>query len=144
MTISNASDTHKISSLSDSMITSLIENCEQAFPALWRLSKIEMETALSTADYKKMIGDPHDIQAYILADLSDNNCHILRLSTEPEYQKTGLATCLINRMVSDCGKMEIKGYSVNTNKKNSAAVNFYQSLNFVQLDRVYPVYYRYL
>ncbi len=130
--------------LSDSMIPSVMENCEQSFPALWRLSNEEMRLAFSGADYRKMIGDPLEAQAYILAELTDKNCHILRLSTNTGHQNSGYATGLIRQMVLDFSENEITEYSVNTNKMNSAAVNFYRSLNFVRQDPVYPVYHRYI
>ena len=132
------------SPLPDSMITSVMENCETAFPVLWRLSKKELETAFSDADYRQMIGDTDHIHAYIMADLSDRHCHILRLASNPGYQHQGFATGLVRRMVSDCEEKGITTFSVKKKKKNSAATDFYRALNFIQLEKVYPVYHRYL
>ncbi len=121
---------------------SIRKNCECSFPPLWRLRKTEFEAAFQDADYKMRIGYGEDIRGYLLAAVDPDNCHILRLAVNPEYQHQGIASGLISRMISECEKKGIRNFSVNTNKKNSAAVNLYHSLNFLQSGRTYPVFYK--
>lgn len=125
-------------------LSSILSDCETAFPPLWRLVSYELETAVKTADYAESVRNKDGISAYLLAEITDDNCHILRLATNTAYQRQGIASSMVNDMIRLCMKTDIHHFSVNTNKKNSAAVSFYHSLNFSQVGSVFPIYHRFI
>lgn len=118
--------------------------CEQAFPALWQLSKFEFDFACDDANYKRIIQIQDEIIGYLLADIDENSCHIMRIAVAPSHQRQGFAALLMNDLIRYCAAGNISLFSVNTNKKNSAAVCFYESLNFHLQNEAFPVYHRFL
>lgn len=121
---------------------SIIQNCESAFPPVWRLNADELNLALETANYRKSIMENGKLIAYMLADISEDNCDIQRLAVSTEKQGAGYGSSLINNLISDCEKSGITQFSVNSNQKNEAAISFYRKLNFKAVENPFPVYYR--
>ena len=78
------------------------------------------------------------------ADITENNCHIMRIAIDPELQNRGLASALLKQMISHCTETGITNYSVNTNKNDLPAVAFYDSLNLKKTGDVFPVFYKYI
>ncbi len=120
--------------------------CEKIFPSLWRLDLKEFSAACKTSNYRRVLILNGKISGYLLAEIdeSDRNCDITRIVVYPEYQQKGYGRKFINQMVLECSTSNVKSYSVNTNKNNTAALNFYRELTFRQVDNSYPVYYRFL
>ncbi len=123
-------------------ILPIYESCEAAFPPIWQLKKAEFESACIDAEYKMFISRSGKVLGYILASISADNCHIMRLCVNPEYLHLGIASELIRQLTAECSIKGIKNFSVNTNEKNSAAVHLYQSLNFTISGKTYPVFNR--
>lgn len=122
------------------------DECERIFPLIWRLDKKEYYAACKTSDYRRVMMVDGRIAGYLLAEIdeSDKNCDITRIVILPDYQQKGFARSLIDQMIIDCSPLNIKSYSVNTNKNNKPAINFYKRLNFKQVGSTYPVFYRYI
>ena len=118
--------------------------CETVFPPLWRLGSREFVKAFQTSSLNIFIGINGDFAGYLLADPDEDNCHINRLAVPQEYQNSGAATALLSAMAEECRARNITHFSVNTNKNNTAAVNFYLRRNFSREGRTYPVYGRYI
>ena len=118
----------------------ILEKCESAFPPIWRLRKAEFKAACLDADYKMFIRRGNEILGYILASVEPDNCHIMRLAVNQEFQHQGIGIELTGRLITECSKKGITNFSVNTNNKNSAAVQLYQSLNFTRSGNTYPVF----
>ena len=126
--------------IQESDIDLVHEMCESAFPPIWRMRKSEYTAALREADYKVLVRRGSEILGYILASVEPDNCHIMRLAVNPEHQHQGIGAELTCRLIAECIKKGIRNFSVNTNKKNSAAVQLYQSLNFMISGQTYPVF----
>lgn len=120
--------------------------CEKIFPLIWRLDKKEFLAACKTSDYRRVLIVDGKIAGYLLAEIddSDNNCDITRIAILPDYQQKGFGRKFIDQMIMDCSQLNIKSYSVNTNKNNEPANSFYKNLNFKQVEDAYPVFYRYI
>ena len=120
------------------------QDCEGSFPPLWRLSPYELSAGFESANYGRIAVNEHGIHGYILADITEDNCHILRIAVNSDFQNQGVASALIRKLIYDCEKQNIRNFSVNTNSHNSAAISLYQSLNFTPEEMTWPVYHRYL
>lgn len=118
--------------------------CESSFPLLWRLHQREFTSAWESASYKRLIRSGNTCAGFILAEVSENNCHITRLASAREMQHKGIASALVRWMILDCGNGEISSFSVNTNRNNTDALTFYSSLNLKQTGKTYPVCFRYI
>lgn len=118
--------------------------CETVFPPLWRLGSKEFVKAFQTSALKLFIMINGNFAGYLLADPDEDNCHINRLVIRQEHQNSGAATALLSAMTDVCRARNITRFSVNTNKNNTAAVNFYLHRNFSREGRTYPVYSRFI
>lgn len=116
--------------------------CEAAFPQLWQLSEKEFGYACEMSSYRRVILENDTVIGYLLADLDEESCHIDRLAVAPAYMHRGAASALTASLAEDCARMGIRSFSVNTYKKNSAAVQFYTALNFHIENISYPIYNR--
>lgn len=130
--------------LSDVLSISDVEACETIFPPLWRLNRTETDRAYKTSSYKLAVSANNRLIGCLLADFSDDNCHIQRISVFPEYQNRGAASFMLRQMVTDAKRSGIGNFSVNTNRNNANALQFYEHLNFSVQGKRYPVYYRYI
>ena len=142
--ISSKSKTAEIQPLSPDAAQAICAICEQAFPPLWRLETMEMQKALEISPFKWAILFNGEITGYILADIADGNCHIDRLAISPDHQNEGLGSQLLNLLISECRKQGIQSFSVNTNRKNQDAIDFYRKYNFHIIDENFPVLHRYV
>ena len=118
--------------------------CENLFPPLWRLAREEFHEACTASNYRRVLIKDRKIAGYLLAEIDKENCDITRIAVLPEYQGKGYGNKIISSMNLDCIRLNIRTYSVNTNKKNTAALQFYKGLNFKQEGNSYPVFHRYI
>lgn len=123
---------------------SLLENCESAFPPLWRLGINELSNAIDNANIKIMVKKNNNCIGYLLAVISEDNCHLLRIAVKNSHQNMGIASSLIREMIQESLNRDIHNFSVNTNIKNIPAITFYKKLNLSIQSPGYPVYYRYI
>ena len=135
---------YRISELTENDAENILGNCETSFPALWRLSSAELSLAINASNYTRMIKKGDTVQAYLLADLEPDDCHIDRIAVSQDYQNRGMATALIKQLAADMRDKGIFKFSVNTNDKNEAAIRFYKRLNFEITEDIIPVYHRFL
>ena len=134
----------KVHPLTPDYAHSLCSICESAFPPLWRLETKEMQKALEIANYSRAVFSNGEIAGYILAEFEDGNCHIDRLAISPAYQHAGFGSQLLNLLISDSRQQGIQSFSVNTNRKNSDAIDFYKKYNFHLIEEKFPVFHRYI
>ena len=118
--------------------------CEKAFPPLWRQNTAEFEKTCRLSNYRRFLSDGSGIYGYLLADITEDNCHIMRIAIDPEQQNRGLASALINEMIRYSKGIGITNFSVNTNKNDLPAVGFYNSLEFKKTGDVFPVFNKYI
>ena len=118
--------------------------CEKAFPPLWRQNASEFEKTCQISNYRRFISGRAGVTGYLLADITEDNCHIMRIAVDPDRQNKGLASALVDQLINFCNGAGITNYSVNTNKNNLPAVNFYHSLNFKKTGDVFPVFYKHI
>jgi len=122
----------------------IYQKCETAFSPLWRLSLQEFTYACRTSNYRRIIEINGIPAGYLLAEISDENCDIMRLAASSSYQNKGVGTMLIAQLINDCTQAGISSYTVNTNKRNLPAMQFYDKLGFRIQEMTYPVYQRYI
>lgn len=142
--IKNSYANLQIEELFDDDIVNIYENCEFSFPSLWRLDPNELSIAIKGANYARKILKGNMVIAYLLADYESDNCHIERIAVAQNYQNKGLASALISQLITNMEAKHISKFSVNTNKNNIVAVNFYKTMNFDIYGQIYPVYHRFL
>ena len=118
--------------------------CEKAFPPLWRQNTAEFEKTCRLSNYRRFLSDGSGICGYLLAEITEDNCHIMRIAIDPERQNRGLASALAHELIRYCTETGITNYSVNTNKNDLPAVGFYHSLQFKKTGGVFPVFYKYI
>ena len=118
--------------------------CEKAFPPLWRQNAAEFEKTCRLSNYRRFISDGRGISGFLLADITEDNCHIMRIAIDPEKHNRGLASALVDELIRHCTETGITNYSVNTNKNDLPAVNFYSSLQLKKTGDVFPVFYKYI
>lgn len=118
--------------------------CEQAFPPLWRQGTAEFEKTCRISNYRRFISGRSGIIGYLLADITEDNCHIMRIAVHPDLQKRGLASAMVDQLIRYSTEKGISNFSVNTNKNDLPAIAFYTSLNMKKTGDVFPVFYKHI
>lgn len=118
----------------------LDEKCESAFPSIWRLSPAEFAYAVSESATRLAAYVGGKPAAFVMADITEENCHILRLAVSPDHQGEGTASALLSTLFLDCLGKGITNFSVNTNQKNAPAVSLYEHFGFEICGKRFPVF----
>lgn len=118
----------------------LNEKCESAFPPIWRLPPAEFTCAVSESPVRLAAYIGGEPAAFLMADITEENCHILRLAVSHDRQGEGIASALLSNLFLDCLGKGITNFSVNTNQKNASAVSLYEHFGLEIRGKRFPVF----
>ena len=122
----------------------IYDHCEFAFPKVWRLGRYEFQKAVTDASFRNAIYIGQKPAGYLLAQLDNENCHILRIVVSDDHQRQGVGSALLTDLIKECERRNIRHYSVNTNINNRNAVDYYTRMGFRNIPGSYPVYHRFI
>ncbi len=118
----------------------LRKKCESAFPLIWRLTSAEFACAVSESPVRLAAYIDRKPAAFLMADIREENCHILRLAVASDRQGEGIASALLSNLFLDCLGKGITNFSVNTNQKNAPAISLYEHFGFEIRGKRFPVF----
>lgn len=82
----------------------------------WELSLIALEK--------------NEIIGFLICSLKENSIHIHRIAVIPEYQNKKVGSLLMETLIDNCNKLEIKKVTLKVKNNNYDAFKFYKKLGF--------------
>jgi [ribosomal protein S18]-alanine N-acetyltransferase len=114
-----------------------------AFPPLWQICKEDFVQALAVSQNKSVVLNTNgDIIGYQISSNIFDSGHIARIAVHPDYQRKGIASILLENLLSRFLSLGVHEITVNTSSDNSTAINLYLHNGFSYTQNNYPIYYK--
>lgn len=129
-----------VSLMDETDIDDVLEISNLSFSSTWSRSSYEQELNNSLARYfvakldNKIVGF---VGTWIIVDES----HITNVAVHPDYRKLGIASKLIEEMISYCDKQNCIAYTLEVRAGNKPAISLYEKHGF-KIDGVRKEYYQ--
>lgn len=107
-----------------------IESIERrAYPTPWSRSMFASELAKPTSI---CLGAFHgsDLVGYVINSRYVDAWHVMNVAVDPEHQRRGIATALLERLFALTRDDERRGYTLEVRVSNDAAIQLYEQLGF--------------
>jgi [ribosomal protein S18]-alanine N-acetyltransferase len=109
---------------------SAIESIEQrAYPTPWSRSMFASELAKPTSICLGAF-EGLDLIGYVVNSRYVDAWHVMNVAVDPEFQRRGVATRLLERLVELTRDDERRGYTLEVRVTNEEAINLYEKLGF--------------
>jgi len=109
---------------------SAIEAIEQrAYPTPWSRSMFASELAKPTSICLGAF-EGEQLVGYIINSRYVDAWHVMNVAVDPEHQRRGIATALIERLIDLTEDDERRGYTLEVRVSNEDAIRLYRKLGF--------------
>lgn len=111
-----------------------------AFDPIWRNSLRHIEAAFQEKISASVVIINNRIAGYQISTINPQGGHLARLAVDPEYQKSGVGSALVDDLLDRFQREGIVQVSVNTQARNQGSLELYKKFGFIRLNEIYPVY----
>ncbi len=111
-----------------------------SFEPIWCNSLSHIEIAYQEASSASVAMLNNRLVGYQISTINPQGGHLARLAVDPEYQKLGVGTALVEDLLDRFQRQGIVQVTVNTQARNYASLELYKKFGFEQLDEFYPVF----
>jgi [ribosomal protein S18]-alanine N-acetyltransferase len=109
---------------------SAIESIEQrAYPTPWSRSMFASELAKPTSICLGAF-EGEDLLGYVINSRYVDAWHIMNVAVDPDHQRRGIATSLLERLFELTRDDERRGYTLEVRVSNADAIRLYEKLGF--------------
>ena len=109
---------------------SAIESIEQkAYPTPWSRSMFASELAKPTSICLGAF-EGQDLVGYVINSRYVDAWHVMNVAVDPEHQRRGIATALLERLFEVTRDDERRGYTLEVRVSNEDAIALYEKLGF--------------
>ena len=115
-----------------------------SFEPIWRNSLSHLEIAYQEASSASVAMLNDRLIGYQISTINPQGGHLARLAVDPEYQKLGVGTALVEDLLDRFQRQGIVQVTVNTQARNLPSLELYKKFGFTLLDEFYPVFHYYL
>ena len=107
-----------------------IEHIEQrAYPTPWSRSMFASELAKPTSICLGAF-EGEQLVGYIVNSRYVDAWHVMNVAVDPDHQRRGIATALIERLIEVTEDDERRGYTLEVRVSNEDAISLYRKLGF--------------
>lgn len=107
-----------------------IEAIEQkAYPTPWSRSMFASELAKPTSICLGAF-EGQDLAGYVINSRYVDAWHVMNVAVDPEHQRRGVATALLERLFELTRDDERRGYTLEVRVSNEDAIGLYEKLGF--------------
>jgi len=107
-----------------------IESIEQrAYPTPWSRSMFASELAKPTSICLGAF-EGEDLLGYVINSRYVDAWHIMNVAVDPDHQRRGVATSLLERLFELTREDERRGYTLEVRVSNADAIRLYEKLGF--------------
>ena len=111
-----------------------------AFPALWRISKEDLQRAHAQALFATVYEYGDRLLGYQVSTRTSLGLHLARLAVHPQAQGKGVGHYLLQDLFRQASAQGIHHFTVNTQGDNAVSLSLYTKLGFKLTGESYPVY----
>lgn len=111
-------------------ISRLCEIDSQAFSPHWRMSHSDFRQALRMSASTAVASLQGKIAGYQFSTRHDEGGHLARLAVDPAYQRRGIASLLMHRLLDEMRRTRVESITVNTQASNRPSQHLYQHFGF--------------
>ena len=111
-----------------------------AFDPIWRNSLRHIEAAFQEKISASVVVIKDQIAGYQISTINPQGGHLARLAVDPQYQKSGVGSALVEDLLDRFQREGIVQVSVNTQARNQASLELYKKFGFTRMEEIYPVY----
>ncbi|KPL76045.1 hypothetical protein ADN00_11865 [Ornatilinea apprima] len=129
-----------IQPMTEEDLQTVCEVDHRAFDRLWRISADEIAHAYLQSAYASVLKCHSQIIAYQISTRTGSHAHLARLAVLPEFQHQGLATRMLEDLLTEFTRRRVRTISVNTQHTNHASIALYKKAGFVLTGESFPVY----
>lgn len=101
-----------------------------SFVSKWTIDDFIYELIINTKATYFIYKIGNSIVAYIGIWILDDEIHISNLAVDPLFRRRGIARKLINRIIKEAYKVNIKTVSLEVRISNINAINLYENMDF--------------
>ena len=113
--------------LSDLGEIELIER--RAYPTPWSRSMFASELAKPTSICLGAF-EGSDLVGYVINSRYVDAWHVMNVAVDPQHQRRGIATALLERLFEETQGDERRGYTLEVRVSNEEAIRLYEKLGF--------------
>jgi ribosomal-protein-alanine N-acetyltransferase len=117
----------RVLELSDLSAIEAIE--QQAYPTPWSRSMFASELAKPTSICLGAF-EGQDLLGYVINSRYVDAWHVMNVAVDPEHQRRGVATALLERLFELTHDDERRGYTLEVRVSNEDAIGLYEKLGF--------------
>jgi ribosomal-protein-alanine N-acetyltransferase len=117
----------RVLELSDLNAIEAIE--QQAYPTPWSRSMFASELAKPTSICLGAF-EGRDLVGYVINSRYVDAWHVMNVAVDPEHQRRGVATALLERLFELTHDDERRGYTLEVRVSNEDAIGLYEKLGF--------------
>lgn len=110
-----------------------IEQIENNFPNFFKMGSIEKSITENPFTKFYVYIENDQVLAFINYDIIYDRAELLYIGVVESYQKNGIATKLLNYMIEDCEKSDVKNITLEVHINNNKAINLYKKFGFKQV-----------
>ena len=103
----------------------------RAFPTPWSLAMLVLELSKPGAICLAARRDG-TLVGYLICSRYDTVWHIMNVAVDPEFQRRGVATRLLERLFELTHDDQRRGYTLEVRISNETAIELYERLGFVR------------
>ena len=117
----------RVLELSDLNAIEVIE--QKAYPTPWSRSMFASELAKPTSICLGAF-EGRDLVGYVINSRYVDAWHVMNVAVDPEHQRRGVATALLERLFELTRDDERRGYTLEVRVSNEDAIGLYEKLGF--------------
>ncbi|MFL5962044.1 MAG: ribosomal protein S18-alanine N-acetyltransferase [Gaiellaceae bacterium] len=117
----------RVLDLSDVTAIEAIE--QKAYPTPWSRSMFASELAKPTSICLGAF-EGHDLIGYVINSRYVDAWHVMNVAVDPEHQRRGVASALLERLFELTRDDERRGYTLEVRVSNEDAIRLYEKLGF--------------
>ncbi len=118
----------------------LLEIDELAFAPPWQIEHADLWLAYRACAYATVASIGSAVVGFLLCARHDSAAHLARLAVHPAHQGQGVASLLLQEMLSDLLQRGFSAISVNTQASNRRSQQLYQRYGFLRNGKDYAVW----
>ena len=111
-------------------ISRLCEIDRLAFSPHWRMSTSDFQQALRIASVATVAVRQGEVLGYQFSTRNDEAGHLARLAVDPAWQRRGVASLLVHRLLEALRRQRVETLTVNTQASNRPSQYLYQRFGF--------------
>lgn len=102
----------------------------RAYPTPWSRSMFASELSKASSICLGAFAEDTSLLGYLIIARYVDAWHVMNIAVDPEYQRRGIATMLLEELFEVTASDGLRGYTLEVRVSNTGAIKLYESLGF--------------